>query len=267
MNEIIARILENPVPAFIHKAELIYKEFFNDAIFGGCLSNDELLSILGAPIDFDEEIKKIDAQLSKKKLKLYEYRENPQQRKEVESEIADLRDSIQLLNDQKYKFFQHSAEFIGVTAKQTYICELFNLDGPPTKLSEEETRAVARSFEWSSLYSAGYTPRVFTADIIDLINWTKSYNNIRQHPDCPDDHVIQNDDMLDGWMLYLNKKKNGPNVPDGRDVFMKATSPQEIRDIQEMNSPEARFMIRQTEKRMGAGQLEEKDLLEHKINF
>lgn len=51
-------------------------------------------------------------------------------------------------------------------------------------------------------------------DQANLMSLQKMYNNVRQHPECPEDDVIEDQDALDGWFLFQreqtkkNKKKN-----------------------------------------------------------
>lgn len=45
-----------------------------------------------------------------------------------------------------------------------------------------------------------------TDDLRHLINLSKMYENVRQHPESPDDNIIADDDALDGWFIYQNRK-------------------------------------------------------------
>ena len=51
-------------------------------------------------------------------------------------------------------------------------------------------------------------------DQINLLSLQKMYDNVRQHPECPQEEIILDSDALDGWFLIQkdkqqqNKKKN-----------------------------------------------------------
>jgi len=257
---LISRIISSKIPAYDYEAELEYEKTLTHAIFGGCLTNQELLDKLAPPIDFVSEIKKTNVQLSHKKQKLYEWRDTPSS-KEYRADIASLKQAISFLLNQQYNFFISSAEYIATQAKNRFICEKYNIDEIPERLEESEIRLVARSYEWFSLYNAGFRCEVFSQEVIDLINWAKKYENIRQHPDAPTEDVIEDDDLLDGWMSYISNKKDHDTATDGKEVFIPANSPEDIRRIQDKNSPEVKFMMKMRDnKMMKNGELNENDL-------
>jgi hypothetical protein len=257
---LISRILAGTVPAYDYEAELIYSTTLTDAVYRGCLTNQELLTELGAPIDFVSEIKKNNDTLVRKKQKLFEWKDTPTAGT-YRTEIATLREANLFLISQQYKFFIHSAEFIATEAKQAYLRGKYDLDTISERLEETQIRLVARSYEWFALHNSGFTFTMMTHEAIDLVNWTKRYDNIRQHPECPDDSVIDDDDLLDGWTTYISNKKHTDDPADGKEVFTVAHSPADIKRIQDKNSPEAKFAIKMREnKMMKQGELEEKDL-------
>jgi hypothetical protein len=256
---LISRILADNVPAYDYDIEQAYKESLDDAIFSGCLTNQELLDKLGTPIDFVSEISKNHTILIKKKQKLYEWVDTPSS-KDYREEIKSIRSAISFLLTQQYKFFNYSAESIAEENKRKAICKKYKIKKIPEKLSEEDIRRVARSNEWHAMQTAGFSFTVFSDNVIELLNWAKRYDNIRQHPECPDEHILKDDDLLDGWTSYILNKKLDDNPADGKEVFIPAHNPQDIKRIQGKNSPEARFMIKMREKKMMEGELQEKDL-------
>ena len=68
-----------------------------------------------------------------------------------------------------------------------------------------------------------------------LLNISRMYDNIYEHPECPDDKIIEDDDALDGWMI-LQKRKNdkdkkksqfdssNPNLKNSGEVFVMSRS-------------------------------------------
>lgn len=50
--------------------------------------------------------------------------------------------------------------------------------------------------------------------------WSDFYDRVYQHPDCPDESVIQDDEALDHWCKetnreYQNNKKHSGTIGDG----------------------------------------------------
>lgn len=247
---LISRIIANKVPAYDYDVELAYYDTLRDAIFGGCLTNQELLDKLGPPIDFVSEIKKTNNALTKKRQELYEWRSKPSSI-EIREEIAKLKETVSFLLNEQYKHFIHSAEHIATQAKHKKICEKYNLDEVSDRLDEEDIRRLAKSYEWTALKNAGFVFDVLSVDAIELVNWGRRYENIRQHPDCPEDEVFDDDDLLDGWTSYIANKKDDPaDTGQGQESFTVAKTPEDVKRIQEKNSPETRFMIKLREEKM-----------------
>tara|TARA_R110000824_G_scaffold143199_10_gene310791 strand:- start:1741 stop:2565 length:825 start_codon:yes stop_codon:yes gene_type:complete len=257
---LISRIIANKVPAYDYDVELVYYDTLRDAIFGGCLTNQELLDKLGAPIDFGSEIKKTNQTLIKKRQDLYEWRSKPASIGYRE-EIKTLKETVSFLLNEQYKFFIHSAEQIATEAKNKKICEKYSLEEVPDRLDETGIRSIAKSYEWTALSNAGFVFDVLSVDAIELVNWGRRYDNIRQHPDSPEEEVMEDDDMLDGWTSYVANKKDdvGNNDSGGAETFTVAHSPEDVKRIQDRNSPEARFMMKLREEKMKQGEVSDKD--------
>jgi len=82
------------------------------------------------------------------------------------------------------------------------------------------------------------------------------YDNIYEHPECPDDLIIEDDDALDGWLIHQkNKNKqlkkqaaldsSNPNLKKAQEVFMMANDMNEAEDILSLNSGESLFRMQE----------------------
>ena len=70
-------------------------------------------------------------------------------------------------------------------------------------------RDLAKSELWKSYNNSSNIDQNglnITDDLRHLINLSKMYENVRQHPESPDDNIIADDDALDGWFIYQNRK-------------------------------------------------------------
>jgi hypothetical protein len=257
------------VPALDYEAECIYGDTLNDAIFQGCLTNSELVS---TPISFDTEIKSILEKISDQKLKLYHARNSPPEQKKVKKALADFRDKIDLLNTLQFKNFNYSAEFVAEFAKLSFMVEKYNGPGVnmpgfflhynENAIDEETIRDVAQCEEWKEIHASKLYDFKGTREQIALINWTDRYDNILQHPEKPEDAVIEDHDMLDGWMIYLSRKakRSDRKIKDGQEIYI-PVPPDQVSEVQEMNSPEAKIIIARRNKALQQkGQLKETEL-------
>ena len=92
-------------------------------------------------------------------------------------------------------------------------------------------------------------------DMRHLINLSKMYDNVRQHPESPADVIMVDDDALDGWFIYQNrkvaqdKKKIGilskvRGNDNAGEVFIVTQDKQETKEIIGLNEPGAQAHIR-----------------------
>jgi hypothetical protein len=123
-------------------------------------------------------------------------------------------------------------------------------------------KAIARSGLWRSYWNANKSnilqnPVInWTDEQRSLINITKMYDSVYEHPECPDDKIIEDDDMLDGWMIVqkrkINKQKKenslekaDPRLKNAQEVFIIADGTDEVEEVMEMNSPEAKMRLKE----------------------
>jgi hypothetical protein len=81
------------------------------------------------------------------------------------------------------------------------------------------------------------------------------YDNVSEHPDCPEEEVINDDDMLDGWMIYQkrkteenNKEKNATSLTNkhknASEIFVVANK-EDAKEIKQLNSSDSLKKIQQ----------------------
>jgi hypothetical protein len=95
-----------------------------------------------------------------------------------------------------------------------------------------------------------------TDDQRTLINISRMYDSIYDHAECPSDNIIDDDDMLEGWMIFQKRKneqlKNqqkvdnlNPKLKNAQEVFLMADSKESFEEIMSLNSPEAKYKIKE----------------------
>jgi hypothetical protein len=83
--------------------------------------------------------------------------------------------------------------------------------------------------------------------------FSQMYDNVSEHPDAPDDAVLEDDDALDGWFLIQKDKrkaeKSNQNMntmlgidPNAQEVFIPAQTPEDIQRIHDMNSVQGKMI-------------------------
>lgn len=133
------------------------------------------------------------------------------------------------------------------------------------RLSDGQFRELARTEPWRSLWACrkvegsvfGVPPTDYTDEQKSLVTWSVVYDNAYQHPQCPADEVLDDDDLFDGWMIERRlereqggKKTSSEDVLSERmrgheHVFMVAGDEQEAEEVMGQNDEHARRAQRQ----------------------
>jgi hypothetical protein len=129
------------------------------------------------------------------------------------------------------------------------------------RLGEAEVRELCRTDPWRSIWSSRkYAGRgLVDADAASLTDeqryammWSGVYDSIRDSPDCPDDGIVDDDDMLDGWMIRQKRereaqraKKRGDEIGNEKirnadEVYLPADTVADARKVEAMNDAVAR---------------------------
>jgi hypothetical protein len=151
-------------------------------------------------------------------------------------------------------------------------------------LDSDTLRMLARSQPWSSLWPVLKTNgRIFdntnlTTEQTSLISWSTMYDRIYESPDCPPEEVLEDDDMLDGWLLIqrrqrdTDKKKHelentlSKKVGNADDIFLIAETPADAEKIDLLNDERAIRTKRQRFKEIkDSGSLSEQQLSDVKL--
>lgn len=116
----------------------------------------------------------------------------------------------------------------------------------------EDIKALARSPMWRSYWNSS-KDNIFpsavsewTDDQRTLVNMSRMYDSVYDHPESPNEKIIDDDDMLDGWMIVQKRKmeklKNqktiediNPNLKNAQEVFLFGKNTQDVENILSLN--------------------------------
>ena len=154
-------------------------------------------------------------------------------------------------------------------------------------IPESSMREIARTDPWRSIWNASKSEGTLFGipctnlgrDQKALINWSRFYDSINESPDSPNDRVIKDDDMLDGWVIVQSRKREKDKFR--RDIDEKTArhagageigvvvgSDRMARDVDELNSPMAKRKLdsikSQTKNLMERGR--DRSIDEHKLS-
>ena len=121
-------------------------------------------------------------------------------------------------------------------------------------LSDKQFRELSRSDNWRQVWSAskkegsifGKPASEFTSEQKSLCMWSGLYDSVYESPEAPAEEIIEDDDLLDGWLIHQRrkseqeKKKKKAEGVLGRnsgadDIFVMAHNRQDALEVESMN--------------------------------
>ena len=130
-------------------------------------------------------------------------------------------------------------------------------------------RLMARTDPWRQYWGAKEIGQIFSKPIsqlteeqLTLISWSRLYDSVYQHPKCPSDDVIEDDDCLDGFLIKDKREREkdkigqtaedivskNPKIRNAQEIFITAETPEDVKKINELNSPMGASIKRQRDK-------------------
>lgn len=268
----------------------VYAEHFRLASLEGLLSDDELLSFLIREGYWDVERNKlldsIPKDIEQFKVSLYENQFKSNEKAKIRKYLKVAKDKLQELFQQRGSHDHLSCSGVASLARSKFLigCSVFR-NGKPVfhedelwqgdsdlleqimhaygsqKLDEATFRELARTEPWRSIWANhkiesslfGVPSIDYTEDQRSLVCWSMLYENVSSHPNAPSDDVINDDDVLDGWLIKQRKSRDEsrsnleeivPNekIRDSQEVFLVADTHEDARKIDALNSEQGSFI-------------------------
>lgn len=116
---------------------------------------------------------------------------------------------------------------------------------------------IARCDYWRNYWSNNKTNVIegpvseWSEEQKSLVNISCMYDKIYEHPECPQDDIINDDDALDGWMIFqkqkndIQKREKGVDsmltgkIKNSSEVFLMAGNKDQAQDILGLNTQES----------------------------
>ncbi len=126
-------------------------------------------------------------------------------------------------------------------------------------ITQSELRELARTEPWRGYWGASGKQGIFEGlpinyneDQRGLVLYSKMYDGAYEHPECPEDDVIQDDDLFDGWMIHQKKQKENTKTKksiessinekqrNAEELYVFTPSKDDANKINDLNTPEAK---------------------------
>jgi|LULM01.1.fsa_nt_gb hypothetical protein len=285
----------NPItPQKNYEAQEVYQKTFEEAYFDGIPTRQEVDEMmidrgLWGPAE-EKMLKKIGKDIDDFKMQLYKALFDSKAQTVIRRLISQAKERQLELYRDKHIYNHTSCEGVASYARSCWIIENctttsenipYNFSGysisqvlanyQTSILGEEETRELARTDPWRSIWSAskkegslfGKEAILLTDEQKHLMMWSSMYDSISESPEAPSDAVIEDDDMIDGWLLIQKKERENARdeksienvignekISGAGEVFVTAKSQEDIDLINKMNDPRGSIIKEQRMKQV-----------------
>jgi hypothetical protein len=132
------------------------------------------------------------------------------------------------------------------------------------RIDDDTIRELSKGEPWKSMWAAGkhegsifgQPSSLLTQEQKMIVIWSRIYDSVYENSDCPPEEVVDDNDCLDGWMIFQAKKrendrksehgyKPGDKFNKADEVFIMVENEDDISRVESMNSPTAIFRKQQ----------------------
>lgn len=239
----------------------------------------------------DHELKSLEKQIEDQKVALYKNHINPNKVKSIRRNLETIKKKHNKLYLRRHSFDHITIEGYCDNIKNEFLLIHSVLDSQDKLILKEKDdyplfnniageisrhsidmnffRRIARSDLWRNYWSANQD-NIFGKPVIEwtdeqktLVVLTKMYDGAKESMESPPDHIYDDDDMFDGWMILQRRegeksktqRRNEKELPGklnkAGEVFLVASSKEEAENIYGMNDDQSRGVIRERQKFIG----------------
>lgn len=293
-------LLYSPSIELKYESELLYDSIITDNKYEDWIRKenlDNILSRLGIwNKDHENMLKHLESKIENAKADLYLNRLNKDKQKTLRKDLENFKKTLNNLYAKKHSMDYLTLEDHASIKKSEYIVlnTLYYknsnkrvFDNDTSKINFEyfndllsiislyfidiqTYKKISRHEMWKSIFNTNKENPFnkngceLTDEQRTLMSVSIMYDRIYENPECPEEYVIEDDDMLDGWML-IQKKKNEQSKKqsaasdilnkhgNAREIFITGNK-EDISTILDLNSPESKNIINQRVKLISKSQ-------------
>lgn len=275
-----------PTSDIVSQSYAIYEEAYDRAYIDNCFTDEDYENFL---IECDiwtphheKEAERLKKSIDDKKVQIYENFHNIKEFKTSKKELYILDKKYKEFINNKYKHANLTCHSIAENARWNWIFSVCTYNGDKLIDSSVNIESVNKAYAakmvdsehirecskldlWRSIWNCNKihggllfnrTPTDYSRDQINLCSYSIMYDNIYEHPECPEEKIIEDNDAIDGWLIKerrknevekaKNKKVTKNNkIANAQEQFIMASNEEEAKIIYEMNDEKTRNIIRQ----------------------
>lgn len=222
----------------MYEASEIYYDVYNQCKEDGIMDDDEIYKFVCDYHDWnEEEEKRLDIDIPKYiencKVEMYKNYRTKDHFKKAIKYVLKAEEEHDKLYGTRHAFDYLSCHGTALFARHQFIIEnsVFDHSGKlyelspnelakvmtvynQKRLSEIKLRELSRTDPWRTTWGVGKKTQLFSSPAFELsdeqkrlVQWSIMYDNVYENPDCPSDTVLENDYLLDGWLLLKKRER------------------------------------------------------------
>jgi hypothetical protein len=262
-----------------YEAQLLYNSIINDEKYNDWLREDNLENLLIYlnlwTKDTNMIIKDLEKKIDNNKVDYYNNFKFSDKKKSIQKNLENYKKQLNTVLLKKEELYSNTLEGYANSIKNEFIITntlyknndlVFNSNKSENNyilfnniinelnkysISITEFKKLARTNNWRSYWNIKKND-VFKNQLTDdqrtLIGISHMYDRVYEHPECPSDEVVDDDDALDGWMIHQRKKIEkdkkqqqidnlNPKLKNAQEVFLFANNQQDVEEIIGLNDP------------------------------
>lgn len=276
-----------------YEADILYEKILSDEKYNDWIREENVDNVLmGLGLwtkDTNNIMTKLEKSIDNLKVELFENFLNSNNQIKIRNSLNNSKNTLNNIRSIKTEFIANTLEGYAASIKNEFIIcsslfknnkQIFNFDNQDSdssslsyfnelvneinrhNISITNFRKLARHYTWRSYWNIKNnsmfpgTVSEWTDDQRSLISFSQMYDSVYEHPDCPNDKIIDDDDMLDGWMIVQKRKIEkakkqatiddiNPNLKNASEVFLFGQKREEVDEILSLNSKESLHRLKE----------------------
>lgn len=263
-----------------YEAQILYNSIINDEKYNDWIREENLDNLLVYlnlwTKDTNMIVKDIEKKIDNNKVEYYTHFKFSDKKKNIKKNLDNYKKQLNTILNHKEELYSNTLEGYANSIKNEFIITrtLYKNDKLVFNNSRDENnyllfnsvvselnkhtinissfKKIARDNIWRSYWNIKKND-VFTSDLTDdqrtLVGISQMYDRVYEHPDCPSDEIIDDDDALDGWMIVQKRKTEkdkkqqqvdslNPKLKNAQEVFLFANNNEEAQEIVGLNNLE-----------------------------
>jgi len=265
-----------------YELQEIYLEAYDRAFEDNLLTDEEVVEMMkknGFWNDMDERrLEQIPKDIENTKVKMFESYFNSENRETLRGFLRKAEEQLTTTMYKRHRYSSSTCEGYASYYKWNWMIEncTYYENGEKydwvydsisdvlshyqdQSISEYEFRQLARTDPWRSIWNAGKKlgsifdkpAAEFTLEQKTLLSWSSLYDSVSDSSEAPSDEVIEDDDILDGWLISQRRKRenqttqssvegsiSNEKIANSGEVFLvTGNKSEDIDRISSMNNP------------------------------